>query len=115
MGCSSVYRAMPDKTPARKPSMMGCWTRHEAMKEIAELQLTFPIPPREGAEAVRAKEVGRRLHALWDYVFCEEPAPADDWKPSVPAPTGEERERYILHWAENSGRGLVAGDEEAGR
>ncbi len=83
-----------EKDSREHPSM----TRHEAMKEIAELQLTFPIPPREGAEAVRAKEVGRRLHALWDYVFCEEPAPADDWKPSVPAPTGAERERHILHW-----------------
>ena len=60
-----------EKDSREHPSM----TRHEAMKEIAELQLTFPIPPREGAEAVRAKEVGRRLHALWDYVFCEEPAP----------------------------------------
>lgn len=74
-------------------------TRKEAMKEMVELQLTFPIPPREGDEVVRADETARRIHALWGYVFCDDPAPADGWKSSVPAPTGEERERHILHWA----------------
>lgn len=73
--------------------------REDAKKEIAELQGIFPIPPHEGDEAVRAEETGRRLHELWAYVFCDDPAPADGWKSSVPAPTGEERERHILHWA----------------
>ncbi|MGI5868671.1 MAG: hypothetical protein ACOX9C_04395 [Kiritimatiellia bacterium] len=69
--------------------------REDAKKEIVELEQTFPIPPLEGTEAIRAEETSRRLLELWGYVFCDEPAPADGWKPSVPAPTGDARDDLI--------------------
>lgn len=84
--------------------------REDAKKEIAELQGIFPIPPHEGDEAVRAEETGRRLHELWAYVFCDGPAPADGWKPSVPSPTGEARLEIIRKRAQITIAELDAAD-----
>ena len=89
--------------------------REDAKKEMVELQLTFPMHPHKGDEAVRAEETGRRLHELWVYVFCDGPAPADAWKPSVPAPVGAERDRHILHWARVEIAGLEAAEAALGR
>ena len=92
-------------------------TRDKAIEEMVEIECTFPIQPYTPEEAIRAKESWERHVDLHGYVYNKGPAPSETWKPSVPAPTGAERERYILHWAEveTSGRGLVSGHEGKGR
>ena len=44
-------------------------------------------------------ELAQRLAALYDYVFRGGPAPAADWKPSVPEPSEKEKDALRLHWA----------------
>ncbi|NLB69161.1 MAG: hypothetical protein GX804_05695 [Lentisphaerae bacterium] len=73
-------------------------TRLEIHKEIVELELTFPIPPYEGDEEIRAIETYARLVELYKYIFQDGPMPESGWAPSVPSPTGEERKRIMLHW-----------------
>lgn len=73
-------------------------THDEAIDEMVELELTFPIPPFAGDEAVRARETSRRLAELSNFIYSDGPEPKPGWKPSVPSPTGAERERIAQHW-----------------
>lgn len=74
--------------------------REDVYKEIVELELTFPIPPVEGDEKVRAKEVSARLTELYNFLFQDGPVPSANWKPSVAVSSGEERERIKKFWFE---------------
>jgi len=75
-------------------------TQDEAIREHVELELTFPMRPYTPAEERRAAETWARMLALSAYIFNDGPEPASGWKASDPAPTGKERARHILFWAE---------------
>lgn len=89
-------------------------TRDEAITEYTELELTYPIKPYTPAEEIRADEAAERILALFDYIYKDGPVPTPGWRPSVPSPTGKDRERHILYWAATSRReslGMGADDE----
>ena len=73
-------------------------TRREIIEEITELSFTFPVKPYTPEEEIRAAETWGRLVEFNKYLYRNGPAPREGWKPSVPVPTGEERERLIEHW-----------------
>lgn len=75
-------------------------TRREILEEIAELWFTFPVKPYTPEEKIRAAEIWGRLTELNQYLYYNGPKPREGWKPSVPTPTGDERERLIEHWME---------------
>jgi len=80
--------------------MSQVMTREEAIRELVELEMTYPRLPVRGREAERARETSARLQALYDYLFQDGPAPAPGWRPTVPPPEGEELERLRQHWAD---------------
>ena len=86
-------------------------TKKEAIIELNELEMTFPIPPYEGDEAIRAKETSERLTELFNYIYAGAAKPKDGWKTSVPSPTGEERERIARHWMNATIAGLQNMDD----
>ena len=73
-------------------------TIDEAIEEDLELDLTFPIEPCTPDEEIRAQETCRRKLELFAYIFKDGPEPAANWKPSVPSPTGAERDRHKNYW-----------------
>ena len=75
-------------------------TKREAIAELSELEITFPIKPYTPEEKQRALETEGRIAELFRYIYCDGPEPAPEWAPTTPAPTGAERDRYIIYWTD---------------
>ena len=76
--------------------------------ESIEIERTMPIEPyRDNQEAELARQMKARRHAILEFVSHRAPAPAEEWKPTVPPSSDEDRERFRRFWNESFRRQMA--------